>query len=350
MRSDEAIQKAIDIIGVGQPDDYVIAPTRHAERFRDKAPALAAVLSSGGLMAVAGRYENEDADAGAAQSRFRNVFKRANATTLATAILISLVLVVGMLAAYLPDALDTVLFIVLAIGSVIVGGLASKDLFIIKQGKLLEDWMSKRAFAETARLDYFDAVTKSSTPKSASDTAPITLLKLEYFRRFQLDVQRAYYRQRGNEHREEADTTLSWSAWAVAGAGMATGLAGVLGIVNSGLAAIAALGTVFAGLSTFAAMREAVFQDRRNAERYERTFKVLDDLHKRLKDVREAVHKAGDKPLADFVEAVHEQLSLEHRQWLGDLNEARGAFARLESTLKELSSQVAPKSGGAAKG
>lgn len=348
MTSDEAIQRAIQIMGEGQPDDYVIAPTHHAQQYRDKAPGLAAVLSSGELMAVAGRYENEDRDAGAAQNRFRAVFRRANATALATAILISLVLVVGTLATSLPDALDKVLFIALAVGSVIVGGLASKDLFIIKQGRLLEDWMSKRAFAETTRLGYFDAVTKSST--SASDAAPMSLLKLEYFRRFQLDVQRAFYRKRGSEHREEAAKTLSCSAWAVAGAGIATGLAGVLGFVNPSLAAIAALGTVFAGLSTFAAMREAVFQDRRNAERYGRTFQVLDELHKRLKDVREAVHKAGDKPLADFVEAVHEQLSLEHRQWLGDLKEARGAFARLETTLKELSSQVPPKPGDAAKG
>ena len=350
MTSDEAIQRAIQIIGEGQPGDYVIAPTHHAEQFGDKAPGLAAILSSGELMAVAGRYENEDRDAGTAQNRFRSVFKRANATTLATAILISLVLTVGTLAPSLPDALHKVLFIVLAIGSVILGSLASKDLFIIKQGGLLEDWMSKRALAETARLDYFDIVAKSSEPASASDVVPTSLLKFEYFRRFQLDVQRAYYRKRGSEHREEAAKTLSWSAWAVGGAGMATGLSGILGFVNPSLAAIATLGTVFAGLSTFAAMREAVFQDRRNAERYGRTFQVLDGLHKRLKGVREAVYKAGDKPLTDFVEAVHEQLSLEHRQWLGDLNEARGAFARLESTLKELASQAAPKPGDGANG
>jgi len=33
-----------------------------------------------------------------------------------------------------------------------------------------------------------------------------------------------------------------------------------------------------------------------------------------------------------------ESLSCEHRQWLGELSEARGAFARLENTLKEISS------------
>jgi len=51
--------------------------------------------------------------------------------------------------------------------------------------------------------------------------------------------------------------------------------------------------------------------------------------------------KAGMGPLGLFVEAVHEQLSLEHRQWLGELGEARGAFARLAKTLKELSPESA---------
>ena len=89
-----------------------------------------------------------------------------------------------------------------------------------------------------------------------------------------------------------------------------------------------------------ASMREAVNQDRRNAERYGRTYRVLEDLYKRLDDVRKAVYSAGIKPLSDFVAAVHEQLSLEHRQWLGELGEKRGAFAELEKTLKGLSKKI----------
>ena len=115
--------------------------------------------------------------------------------------------------------------------------------------------------------------------------------------------------------------------------------------VDSSFAAIGALGAAFTGLSSFASMREAVNQDRRNAERYGRTYRVLEDLNKRLDDVREAVYFRGEQPLIDFVDAVNEQLSLEHRQWLGELGEARGAFARLENTLKEISSEISPKPG-----
>jgi hypothetical protein len=201
--------------------------------------------------------------------------------------------------------------------------------------------MSDRANAETARLDYFNEVMKSSSPLEGQDGIRLELLLLEYFRRFQFDVQLAYYCKREKDHRKEAATTLSYSKWAIFGAAIATGIAAVLGAaVHTGFVAFGAIGGIFTGLSAFASMREAVNQDRRNAERYDRTYRVLMDLNKRLDDVRRAVYKAGMKPLDDFVEAVHEQLSLEHRQWLGELGEARGSFAKLERTLKELTSKV----------
>jgi hypothetical protein len=56
--------------------------------------------------------------------------------------------------------------------------------------------------------------------------------------------------------------------------------------------------------------------------------------------VRKAVFTVGMNPLIEFVDAVHEHLSLEHRQWLGELGESRGAFARLDKTLKEFTSKI----------
>jgi hypothetical protein len=341
MTAEEAINEAIETIGRGKRKDYIISPTSHAEEFGEKAPALATILRSSEVEATARQYENEDQEALVAQNKFKIIFKRANSIVLATGVLIALVLATAAAATVLPAWLVTTLLVVLSLGSVVTGALASKDLLTIRQGHLLEAWMSKRASAETARLDYFDTVAKSSVKSTGKNYVPLELLHLEYFRRFQLDVQLAYYRERGKDHREEAEKTLSYSGWAVAGAAIATGSAGVLGgVLHASFAAIAALGTIFTGLSSFASMREAVNQDRRNAERYGRTYRVLDDLSKRLDAVRKAVYTAGMRPLRDFMEAVHEQLSLEHRQWLGELGEARGAFARLENTLKELSSKV----------
>ena len=338
MTAEESIQLAKSLLGAGKSDDYVISPTTHAEEFKEKAPELSGILNSSAVQITASQYEREDEDAIDAQKVFKKTFYRANRTVWITAILTSLILVVGILATFLPDTIERGLLVALSLGSVITGALASRDIFLMKQGHLLEAWMSKRALAETHRLDYFESVANEPAPGGATDPSHLSLLKLEYFRRFQLDVQRAYYNKRGEQHADEAARIMSYSSWAVAGAAVATGSAGVLvGLFDAHFAAIAALGSVFTGLSTFLSMKEAIFQDRRNAERYGRTSQVLEDLYKRLDDVRNAVLKQGNGPLNSFIEAVHEQLSLEHRQWLGDLSKARGAFHRLEKTLKESS-------------
>ena len=343
MTANDSIKRAIDMIGEGKADDYVIFPVSHAKQFGGKAPDLAAILKSSEVIALAEKYEKENKDALETQNRFKCTFSGANITVLITSILIAFILATGTVAPFLPPSLNKPLLVVFCLGSIVTGALASRYLFLIKEGHLLEDWMTRRASAETNRLDYFGAIITSSASSTVHVGVSVELLKLEYFRRFQLDVQRAYYRVRGENHREEAAKTLSYSSWAAVGATIATGFAGVLGVIDARFLIIAATGSIFTGISSFTAMREAVHQDRRNSERYERTSRVLDDLYKRLDDVRKAVYLSGTKPLRDFVEAVHEQLSLEHRQWLGEMSETRGAFAKLEETLQKMSSDSSPK-------
>jgi hypothetical protein len=317
MTADEAIKRAINVMGEGKTDDYILSPTSHAKEFEGKTPEIVEILKSRVVAATAQEYEDKDREALSAQQEFKRVFSRANGSVLATGVFIAILLATGATASWLPAWLVKTLIVTMSLGSVITGALASKDLVAIRQGHLLESWMSKRASAETARMDYFEKIVESPIGSTAEQPFIMEMLKLEYFRRFQLDVQLAFYSSRGKDHREDAKKTLSYSSWAVAGAAIATGSAGVLGSsVHTSFAAIGAIGTIFAGLSSFASMREAVNQDRRNAERYERTYGVLNDLNKKLDDVRNAVSNAGMDPLAKFVDAVHEHLSLEHRQWL----------------------------------
>ena len=341
MEEDSVIRAAAEAIGAGKPNDYIISPTKHAQEFQDRAPALAAILNSAAVKTDALRYEEEDHSALNAQNKFKTIFTRANIAVFITGAFIALVLVIGTLGKFLTEENLKIFLAILSCGGFIAGGLASRDLYLIRQGSLLEEWMSKRAFAETTRLDYFNSFVNLSPPTSELSSIPFELLKLEYFRRFQLDVQRAYYRKRGQQHKEEAFRTQSISGWAIGGAAIATGAAGVLsGAINPMFAAVAGIGTIFTNLSSFTSMKEAVNQDRRNAERYERTLRVLEDLYKKLDDVRKAVYSAGIQPLLDFVEAVHEQLSLEHRQWLSEMVEGKGAFAKLENTLKTTLKEV----------
>jgi hypothetical protein len=80
---------------------------------------------------------------------------------------------------------------------------------------------------------------------------------------------------------------------------------------------------------------EATSQDRRNAERYGRTRELLDQLYAMLDKVR-AGTAAGDlEVMHSYVDSVHDQLSLEHRQWLDELGATSQAVARLQTVLEQ---------------
>jgi hypothetical protein len=59
--------------------------------------------------------------------------------------------------------------------------------------------MNKRAESEIARIELFNRIVHTHET-SQGDELPLLPLKLEYFRRYQLDVQRRYYRGRGEQH------------------------------------------------------------------------------------------------------------------------------------------------------
>lgn len=257
--------------------------------------------------------------------------------------MISLLLATGAIASYLPESQQNALFVCFSLGSILSGAMASKDLNLLRRGNLLEDWMSKRAAAETKRLEYFTTIARLPVPASATGL-PMSLLKLEYFRRYQLEVQLAFYTRRAKDHQRESGKLLANSSWAIAEAALVTGLSGMLGLFGPQYVAIAALGTICTAFSAFAATREEVFQGRRNAERYARTAEALEDLSKCQSEVRMATLQTGDKPLVDFVEAVQEQLSLEHRQWIDHKSAAEGAFSRLEDTLRKIKAETKPLS------
>jgi hypothetical protein len=257
----------------------------------------------------------------------------ANWALLLTTILGAAIMVVAILAASWAK-----LSMLVGLVAVVSGGLASMSLFRVREGNLLEAWMSARAQAETARLLYFSTLAQGDDDTS---DPPLGLLKLEYFRRYQLDVQIAYYAGRGEAHRRSADQTLLIGGLAVAAGAVAAGAAGVLAATDTRWAAVAALGVVGTAGAAFAATREAVNQDRRNAERYGRTLSALEILRGRLDEVRAGVLAGSQELLEEYVAAVHEQLSLEHREWLSGAESTRSAIGKLDETLAALQKRQA---------
>lgn len=272
MDRDELINAAKEPIGEGQLDDYVLAPKNHADLLIPKAPALATILRKSELNTLAGQYERKDAEARPAQTIFRDTAKRANWAVFVTVCLSAALLITGPLTS---EGVGKGLLIVFGLCGIISGALGAIWLFKIREGRLLETWMTARAGAETARLSYFDLVTNVPDAGEIS-VIPLPLLQLEYFRRYQLDIERAFYRNRGRDHRFAADKMLTVSAFAVGLGSLATGLGGLLGgAANPRWVSIAGLGAIASALSAFASAEEAPGQDRRNDERYGRTLLLI---------------------------------------------------------------------------
>ena len=326
---------AAGIIGSGSPGDYRLSPVEHAAQLKTSAPKLATILTRSGPLELARQYSEADTEALVAERTFKRWVIRANWAVLATATVSAFLMAVALLADRLGGLTQTIL-IVLALIGVASGSIASMSLFRVKEGRLLEDWMTARARAETKRLSYFTYVVNSSVGPL---DLQLELLKLEYFRRYQLDLQLAYYKARRSGHQSSAERTLDISAASVLVAAIASGAAGVLGALRSEWAALGALAVFGAALQAFAAARETLNQDRRNAERYVHTAQALQGLRERLDDVRLSIAGGSTSVLGEYVDAVQDQLSLEHRQWLEGAENMQAAVARLEKALSGGASQ-----------
>jgi hypothetical protein len=333
---------AAGIIGNRSPGDNALAPVEHAEQLSTSAPKLAALLTGGVPVELARQYAEADSEARVAERTFKRWIIQANWAVLATATVSALLMAAALLTGSLGALTQTIL-IVLALIGVAVGGIASMSLFRVKEGRLLEDWMTARARAETKRLSYFNYIVDS--PEEGVLDPQLDLLKLEYFRRYQLDLQLAYYKTRRSGHRKSAERTLDISAGSVLVAAFASGAAGVLGALHTEWAAFGSLAVFGAALQAFAAAREAINQDRRNAERYDNSALALQGLRERLDDVRRSVAGGSTSVLGEYVGAVQDQLSLEHRQWLEAAENMQAAVARLEKALSSGASHNAAASG-----
>ncbi len=337
---EELINATIEALGKSAKTDYRITPTTHARELAERAGELAEILRTSEALVAARQYEERDQRARDARDRFGRLTSRARWAVLIAACFAVALMLAGAFAERLQIADRGWVFIALGGAGTVAGALGTMWVFRIREGKLLDEWMQHRAHAETRRLAYFALVTGCRNGSTGSGL-PLRLQQLEYFRRYQLEVQVRYYRDRSAEHLAASRRTLAVSSWAVFVSTLSAGLAGVLGAWWPALASLAALSVLGSALSSFASVKESGNQDRRNAERYGRTYESLEQLESKLPAVRHAVTAGSSKALNQFVRAVHEQLSLEHRQWLRGAEAISDGVASLEETLAGLKDQTA---------
>jgi hypothetical protein len=306
-------------IGEQAPDDWRLMPEQPADKLPPEAGPLQRILKTPDIQAIATRYRAADAQALTAQARYRRtgrVVIWARFLALGTGG-IALLPIDTLTALSLRPA-----FIVVQGAALIVSLLAA--LWLTQRGSFSR-WMHARGAAEIARVELFDKVL-AATAEVRSGEFEVLPLKLEYFRRYQLDVQRAFYGGRGGQHARAAGNTALWKfvslAVVVVGAAAILYALGVFG--DSGRWSDDTTQKVIIGFMTLISAVLALVSDtslmdlnERNAARYATTHANLNEFKERfLEPVRAAAAQADEAAVLAFAKLVQDQISSEHREWV----------------------------------
>lgn len=324
----ELIRNAALAIGQGDSDeDWKVAPTAHAEQFADKAPSLADNLLDSRPQGLAEMFEDQDAEAVRSRDKFKATVGKANFAIFLTASFGALLLVASGLQGQLGESGELVIRTVGVIG-IVCSLLATMWLSQIKGGKLDEKWASDRARAEAKRLTYFKAILEG-----ASDEPQDRLLALEYTRRFLLDNQIDYFKERGRQHESASGSALNLSTAAVFVASLMTATAGFLAFAGPHLAAIAGLGVIATAFATLIASQSVVNLDRNNADRYRTAADHLMERKLHLDDYRKRIAAGDVGALQEYFDPVFVVLQADHKAFLSDSEQRELAIGGMEKRL-----------------
>ena len=320
------ITNARETIGEGEPaTDWQVTPTEHARMFAEKAPSLAACLGGSRQMVLAESYEELNLRAVRAQALFKETAWKADLAVFATASLGALLLVTGGL-----DALQVKFgaWPVRSIGilGIITSGLATMWLSQLRGGGLATQWAGDRARAEAKRLAYFKSVLEDVAPADQ-------LLGFEYVRRFLLDNQIDYFRERGSKHESSARQTLTGSSRALFLASTFTAVAGALSLWSAKLALIASLGVIASAYAALTLSRSEMNQDRANAGRYLTAANRLLEMKAEIDKYRSRIAGGGTEAAQEFFQPVFEALTADHNQFLKEAEKRELAIGSMASRL-----------------
>lgn len=331
---------AIAAIGEGASDDFRLAPETHAAALPPEAGALARVLRRKTVEPLIQHFREADRAAIRAQARFKRfgvaiAWLRFLPVLVGGLVLLASLDVLGMKAALEPLAAQAGLGVDRALTAgvflqFVLLFLATALNWIMNAGRFFEKWMRRRTDAETARLEYFYRIASAKEPTEEGEQALLPL-QLEYFRRYQLDVQRAFYRIRARQHAAQAGQ----SNRAATQSGLLTVIAsipvfyGAVEFAAPGLLAsffeltpknelpFVVLGMVLASWASSRAEIARLNMHERNAARY---MLVSEDLEKFAGDplaAARAAAVAGEREsVLFFVDTVQGVVSSENQEWI----------------------------------
>ena len=187
--------------------------------------------------------------------------------------------------------------------------------YLLKHNKYFDNWMEQRAKAETARIALFEFVCGVNDERPTDSVIFLMQLKLEYFRRYQLEVQQRYYEGRGKEHEIAANKLVSWGGALTFVIVLAGAFAGVFNDIDM-VSAIALMGVAIPVILSAHSNLSLISQDERNSKRYANTYEHLLDISGELDEIRNQVSSGNKQALLDFMNLVNNEISVEHREWI----------------------------------
>jgi hypothetical protein len=324
--------EAIDAVGKAAPGDRQLGPDLQDATLPAEAGALARVLRQPRLQTIFTDFLRFSAKADSSQKSYKRKAKAAAIAGFFGIVVGGLIVLPGRELAppgmiQAAVAVQAVLVVLSLMLSILIGFTKPFDV-----------WMEARAEAENARHDLFNDImlAEEAPGEREPDELPLLLLQLEYFRRYQLDVQRNYYRGRGNEHLAASRAARNWRiaalfilfismfpiVWVLRGkqwvpALVASLFAGLPDETHLAEQVFIGTGLVASGLQGLLASLALISLNDRNAARYLSTAANLDDLAGRpLAEARERAAAGDRRGVLAFAALVQQEISSEHREWI----------------------------------
>jgi hypothetical protein len=323
-----AIKNAIHAIGTGNSgEDWRVEPSEHAKMFERVAPKLAEALRGARLTGLATSFEESDKVAIDAQRLFKSTVEKANRAVFATAAFGALLMVSGGLHALIGEY-GVWIVRVMGLAGFIASGLGAMWLKRVQNGRLLNRWLETRARAEAKRLKYFKTVLKEA-PRTAQDK----LNAFEYVRRFLLDNQLDYFKERRAQHEKADSNAINKSTLAVFLSSTFTAIAGFLSILQPELALLAGLGAVATAYGAMKKSQSEMNLDSKNALRYAAAGERLFERNLELDDYRKRIAEGVPDAVEEFFEPIFVTLEADHQAFLSQPERRELAIGNMEKRL-----------------
>lgn len=223
-----------------------------------------------------------------------------------------------------------------------------------------ESWKKSRAKAEAFRVEYFKRVFAAEPRMPLAGSLPLLPLKLEYFRRWQIEVQKAYFSKKHAMHLNKTRRAVRTRHWVMAGLALWVGVLligwvgsldeqGPLPLIGSESRSAAwlmsklqlseryeidqkflILGLLMVLVWIFVDYLAYLSASARNAARFKVMEQNFSEIEQLMPAARLAAARGETATVLQFVDRVHSTMSIELAEWvrLADLDQGKyeGSF------------------------